>query len=391
MKTLIIVGASLSGLHAAEALRAQGFDGRLAIVGEERHRPYDRPPLSKDFLLGTAGLDSLQLRPPEYEQSLDADWLLDRRAVALDPGGRAVELSDGSRVVGDGVIIATGATPRALRGAGDIKGLHTLRTLDDAVALRTSLATAQHVAVIGAGFIGSEVAASCRALGLEVTVVEADGVPLRRQLGPVMGQLCADLHRDNGVTVELGVGVEQVLGSGRVTGLRLTDGREIAADTVVAAIGVEPAVGWLAGSGVDLDNGVVTDAGCATAVPHVVAVGDVANHHNPFIGGQARIEHWTNGVEMAATAAQTLLSGQSATPPAKPPYFWSDQYNVRIQYAGHTRAGDEPVIVDGDTDSRSFVAVYRRGGADVAVLAMNNPRSFGRLRRALTPTSQLVG
>ena len=387
MRTVIVVGASLAGLHAAEALRNQGFDGRLVLVGEEAHRPYDRPPLSKDFLVSAAGREDIRLRSPEQEHRLAAEWLLGRRAVALDPRERAVQLSDGTRLAGDGIVIATGARPRMLRGPAQLQGVHTLRTLDDAIALRAGLAAAGHVAIVGAGFIGSEVAASARKLGRHVTLIETDRIPMRRQLGPDMGKLCADLHRDHGVNVELGVGVQRLLGTGRVTGLRLTDGRELPADIVVLAIGVEPEVGWLARSGIAVDNGVVTDAGCATCVPHVVAVGDVANHYNPFTGGRLRVEHWTNAIEQAATAARTLLTGVSAPGPVKPPYFWSDQYDVRIQFAGHTETGDEAVVVDGDPDRRSFTAIYRRGAADVAVFAMNQPRQFTRLRRTLQPAT----
>ncbi len=391
MKTGVIVGASLAGLHAAEAFRAQGFDGRLVIVGDEPHRPYDRPPLSKDFLRGAASSDDLRLRAPEQEDALAAEWVLGHRAVALHTQDRAVELSDGTRLVGDHIVIATGAKPRTLRGSTHLDGVHTLRTLDDAAALRADITNAEHVAIIGAGFIGSEVAASCRTLGLRVTVVEADDVPLRRQLGPVMGQLSAELHRDHGVTVELGVGVEQILGDQRLAGLRLTDGRDIAADVVVVAVGVQPTIDWLAGSGIALDNGVLTDAGGATPIPHVVAVGDVANSHNSFIGDQVRIEHWSNAIDQSATAVRTLLTGTSTPAAPKPPYFWSDQYDVRIQFAGHARPDDQPVIVEGDPNNRSFAAVYRRDGADVAVLAMNQTRLFGRLRRGLTPTAALVG
>jgi 3-phenylpropionate/trans-cinnamate dioxygenase ferredoxin reductase subunit len=387
MRTVIVLGASLAGLHAAEALRNQGFDGRLVLVGDEAHRPYDRPPLSKDFLVGAAGREDIRLRSPEHEHRLAAEWLLGRRAVALDTRERAVHLSDGTRLTGDGIVIATGARPRMLRGPAQLRCVHTLRTLDDAIAVRAGLAAAGHVAIVGAGFIGSEVAASARKLGRHVTLIEADRIPMRRQLGPDMGKLCAGLHRDHGVDVQLGVGVDRLLGIGRVTGLRLTDGRELPADIIVLAIGVEPEVGWLAGSGIAVGNGVVTDAGCATSVPRVVAVGDVANHHNPFTGGRLRVEHWTNAIEQAVTAARTLLTGVSAPGPAKPPYFWSDQYDVRIQFAGHTEEGDEAVVVDGDPDRRSFTAIYRRGAADVAVFAMNQPKQFTRLRRTLQPAT----
>ncbi|MGW1911570.1 NAD(P)/FAD-dependent oxidoreductase [Streptomyces sp. NPDC002076] len=388
MRSITVVGASLAGLSTVRALRAQGYDGEIVVVGEERHAPYDRPPLSKDFLKGDLDADALALGDADEYEDLDVQWLLGERAVRLDPAARTVTLAGGRDVRTEGVVIATGAAPRTLPGADGLGGVHTLRTLDDAQALRTELLNGlPRVVVIGAGFIGAEVASTAHRLGLHVTVVEALNVPLERQLGREMGLVCSSLHSDHGVGLLCGTGVAGLTGNGRVTGVRLTDGRVLPADIVVVGVGVRPATDWLAGCGVQVDDGVVCDAGCATGVPGVVAVGDVARCPNPFTGRHARIEHWSNATEQATTAARTLLSGVSAPAPVTAPYFWSDQYQVRIQLAGHVAPGAEPQVVDGDLDSRSFTAVYRREDTPVAVLSLNQPKLFNRLRRTLAPAA----
>ncbi|MGW5465903.1 NAD(P)/FAD-dependent oxidoreductase [Streptomyces sp. NPDC003996] len=388
MRSITVVGASLAGLSTVRALRAEGYDGEIVVVGEERHAPYDRPPLSKDFLKGDLDADALALGDADEYADLDVQWLLGERAVALDPAARTVTLAGGRHVRTEGVVVATGAAPRTLPGADGLAGVHTLRTLDDAHALRAELLNGlPRVVVIGAGFIGAEVASTAHRLGLHVTVVEALNVPLERQLGREMGLVCSSLHSDHGVGLLCGTGVAGLTGDGRVTGVRLTDGRVLPADVVVVGVGVRPATDWLAGSGVHVDDGVVCDAGCATSVPGVVAVGDVARCPNPFTGRHARIEHWSNATEQARTAARTLLSGVSAPAPVTAPYFWSDQYQVRIQLAGHVAPGAEPQVVDGDLDSRSFTAVYRREDTPVAVLSLNQPKQFNRLRRTLAPAA----
>jgi 3-phenylpropionate/trans-cinnamate dioxygenase ferredoxin reductase subunit len=388
MRSITVVGASLAGLSTVRALRAEGYDGEIVVVGEERHAPYDRPPLSKDFLKGDLDADALALGDADEYADLDVQWLLGERAVALDPAARTVTLAGGRHVRTEGVVAATGAAPRTLPGADGLAGVHTLRTLDDAQALRAELLNGlPRVVVIGAGFIGAEVASTAHRLGLHVTVVEALNVPLERQLGREMGLVCSSLHSDHGVGLLCGTGVAGLTGDGRVTGVRLTDGRVLPADVVVVGVGVRPATDWLAGSGVHVDDGVVCDAGCATSVPGVVAVGDVARCPNPFTGRHARIEHWSNATEQARTAARTLLSGVSAPAPVTAPYFWSDQYQVRIQLAGHVAPGAEPQVVDGDLDSRSFTAVYRREDTPVAVLSLNQPKQFNRLRRTLAPAA----
>ncbi|MFI0785812.1 NAD(P)/FAD-dependent oxidoreductase [Streptomyces lydicus] len=385
MKSVAVIGASLAGLYAARALRSQGFDGRLVIVGDERHRPYDRPPLSKDFLTGASGQEQLALADAEEIAELDAEWLLGTRATGLDTAAGAVLLDSGRSLTADGVVLATGTAPRRLPGEVPT-GTHTLRTLDDAQALRADLAgAARRVVVIGAGFIGAEVASSCAALGHEVTVVEAAPLPLVPQLGEEMARICATLHADHKVTLLTGTGVSRLHGAGadgRVTAVELSDGRLLGADVVVVGIGVRPHTAWLEGSGLPLDDGVVCDAGGVTPLPHVVAVGDVAR------AAGSRAEHWTSATEQAAVAVRNLLAGSTVATHRSLPYFWSDQYGVRIQFAGRRAPGDTPRLVEGSPDDRSFLACYERDGRTTAVLALNRPRPFMRLRRELARATQ---
>jgi NADPH-dependent 2,4-dienoyl-CoA reductase/sulfur reductase-like enzyme len=382
MRTVAVIGSSLAGISAARALREHGFDGRVVVVGAEDRLPYDRPPLSKEFLAGKAGVDDLALTT-DADAGLDLDWELGEPAAGLDPRGRSVVLASGREIVADGVVLATGARARPFPG-DRISGVHTLRSLDDAVALREDLRTGGRLVVIGAGFIGAEVASTARALGVEVTVIESDPLPLGRVLGPEVAAACTALHEDNGVRLITGTAVTGLAGTGRVREVRLAGGRTVAADAVVAGIGAMPNVEWLAGAGVDHDHrGVWTDAGGATNIPQVVAAGDCTFSYCPYSGAELRQEHWTNALQQPATAVATLL-GTGAIP-ARPaaPYFWSDQYGARLQFAGHRRPDDEVEIIEGDLDSRRFVAGYRRAGELVAVFAMNQPKLFGKWRRQL--------
>jgi len=381
MRQIAVVGASLAGLSAVRALREQGYDGRLVVVGAEPHLPYDRPPLSKAFLAGAATADDLALLG-EQDAGLGVQWRLGTAAAGLRPSERAVVLANGSQVAADGVVLATGARARTLPAGAGLRGVHVLRTLDDAVALRASLAAATSLVVVGAGFIGAEVASTARALGLEVTVVEAMPTALAGPLGAELGPVCAALHTDHGVRLVTGTGVARLLGVGRVTGVELTDGTRLAADVVLVGIGAQPEVEWLAGSGLDLDDGVRTDACCATSLPGVVAVGDCASAFDPAAGRHRRIEHWTHALQQPATAAATLL-GTRPAPYAALPYFWSEQYGRQLQFAGTREPGDTVTVVEGSTEDRSFVATYERDGRLTAVLGLDAPRSFGRLRRTL--------
>jgi NADPH-dependent 2,4-dienoyl-CoA reductase/sulfur reductase-like enzyme len=384
VRTIAVVGTSLAGLRSAQELRRQGFDGRLVLIGEEPHQPYDRPPLSKDFLLGKLSPDELGLASADDLADLDAEWRLGTRAERLS--GTTVTLSGGREIPADGVVIATGAMARTLAGTGELTGVHVLRTLDDALALRQALAAGPaKVVIIGAGFIGAEVASTCWALGHDVTVVEAAPVPLAGVLGESLGAACADLHEQHGVRMLAGVGVAGLIGTSRVTGVRLADGTEIPAELVVAGIGARPNTAWLTGSGIAVEDGVLADSGCVTRNPQVVAVGDVVRYRCRLRGRRVRAEHWTAATEQPPVAVRNLLAGSTVAHYERPGYFWSDQYGRRIQFAG---VGTSDVrIVEGDPAERNFVATYldreKDGEKVVGVLAMDSSKLFTRLRRSL--------
>ncbi len=378
-----MVGASLAGLSAARSLRKQGYDGRLVVIGDELHRPYDRPPLSKEFLAGTLGDADLALEADG--EDLGAEWLLGTRATGLDRATRAVRLADGREIRADGIVIATGAAARTLPGSEGLAGVHTLRTLDDARALRGELALGGRLVVIGGGFIGAEVASTAYTLGLDVTVVEAAPTPLAGPLGETMGALVSALHADHGVRLLCGVGVKGLSGEKRVDAVLLEDGRSIPADIVVVGVGARPCVEWLEGSGVALDNGVKCGADGRTSLAGVIAVGDCANWYDPRTGSHRRVEHWTGAKERPDAAVATLLAGGAVEPGVpRPPYFWSDQYGVKIQFAGHAAGADSVTVEEGAADDRNVLAVYRRAGRPVAVLGMNQPRLFTRWRKQLS-------
>lgn len=310
--------------------------------------------------------------------------MLGARAVGLDRAERALALTDGRRVRADGIVLATGAAARTLPGSEGLAGVHTLRTLDDARALRDELAGGGRLVVIGGGFIGAEVASTARALGLDVTVVEAAPTPLAGPLGRAMGAVVSGLHTDHGVRLLCGVGVKGLSGERRVDAVLLEDGRSLPADLVVVGVGASPCVDWLQGSGVTLDNGVKCGADGRTSLAGVVAVGDCANWYDPRAGAHRRVEHWTGARERPDAAVATLLAGGAVEPGVpRPPYFWSDQYGVKIQFAGHAAEADSVTVEAGAADDRDVLAVYRRAGHAVAVLGMNQPRLFTRWRKQL--------
>ena len=369
-----IVGASLAGYWAAETLRRDGFEGRISLIGDEHHAPYDRPPLSKKYLAGDLNDDRLALTTAERLADLQLDLRLGCSATGLDVAGRTLEV-DGAAEPFDGLVIATGTRCRTLPGTAGLAGVHTLRTRDDAAAIRDALADgARRLMVVGAGFIGAEVASTAIGRGVEVTMVEALEAPFGRVLGVEMGAVMADVHRHHGVDLRTGVGVDEVLGDGRVAGVRLADGATLDVDLLLVGIGVVPNTEWLEGSGLTLDNGVVCDGTCLAA-PGVVAAGDVARWPNPRYGELMRVEHWDNAVQQGVHAARRLLqSDEEATPFAPVPWFWSDQYDRKVQLAGRPHPDDEVRVVAGSTAEHRFAAFYGRDGRFTAALGMNRPR-----------------
>ncbi len=386
--SVLVVGASLAGHSTARALRAEGFDGRITLVGAEPERPYDRPPLSKGFLAGTATEADLALEPAE--ENLQAEWVLGVPAAELDVAARTVTLADGRRLSAGAVVLATGSGARHLPHT--LAGVHTLRNLGDARALKAELLPGVRVVVVGAGFIGAEVASTVHGLGLDVTVVEAATAPLAGPLGVELGLAVAALHDRHGVRLECGVPVADLTGTDRVTGVALADGTVLPADVVVVGIGSHAAVDWLAGCGLDVLGGVACSTTGATAAPGIWAVGDCAAWYDPARGIEHRLEHWTDALERPSTMVKAMLG--RPTKPLRAPYFWSEQYGVMIQFAGRHTGGETITIEAGSVEEGNLLASYRRQAPDgssevVGVLGMNQPKLFTRARRSLasTPTS----
>ena len=384
MRHIVVVGASIAGFSAAAELRARGFDGTIQLIGDEPHRTYERPPLSKGVL---AGDDASSTEwAAARDQDLQIDWLVGERAAGLDPASRTVRLATDETLTFDGLIIATGAAPRRLPGQRDLAGLHVLRSLDDSLGLRADLdAGPERVVVIGAGFIGAEVAATCRGRGHDVTLIEPLAQPLTRVVGETIGTAVAEVHRAEGVDLRLGVGVEAIDGDEHVVAVRTTDGSTIDADLVVVGIGVVPNTAWLDGSGLPVGDGVQCDATTLVA-PGITACGDVASWDSPRYG-RVRVEHWDNAVDMGRAAARRLLVSADEAEPYDPvPWFWSDQYDVRLQVAGRPtlpEQGGDFAVVDGALGEDRFVALYGAGGRVTGALGWNWPAKTVRYRMAL--------
>jgi 3-phenylpropionate/trans-cinnamate dioxygenase ferredoxin reductase component len=380
LRDVVVVGASAAGLTAAEALRREGYTGRLTLVGAEDRLPYDRPPLSKHVLSGAWQPDRTELRGAAALEELDAQWSLGVAATGLDLAARRVGLANGTQLPFGGLVIATGVRPRRLPEGHDLAGVHLLRTLDDALALRAALERFGEVVIVGAGFLGSEVAAVARELDCTVTLVDPLPHPMVRQFGPVVGQQLGDLHRAHGVRVRTGTGLREIAGlDGRVVGVELSDGERVPCDVVLVAIGSDPATGWLAGSGLTIGDGVECDSACVAA-PGVVACGDVASWVHPA-HGRMRVEHRMNATEQGVAAAKALLGRPEPFAPV--PYFWTDQYDVKVQVHGHVTAGAEFRIVEGDPAGGRFAGVYAEDGRTVAALAWNMPKQARLLRAAV--------
>ncbi len=375
-RPFVIVGANLAGASAAAVLRDEGFEGRLVLVGAEPYPPYERPPLSKEYLRSKTSFDQALVRPPDYYESHDIETLFGVRASRIDAARRVVELDDGGRVPYDKVLVATGGTTRRLPLPGwDLDGIYDLRTVADADRIRAEIAGGARAVVVGMGFIGAEVAASLRQSGLEVTVIEALPSPLFASLGERIGRVMEGIHRDQGVVMHFGDPVASFEGVGRVERVTTRAGRRIDCDFVVVGVGIVPATDLLASSGVELDNGVVVDEYCRTRVEGIYAAGDVTNHYHPLVGERMRVEHWQNALRQGAAAAKSML-GKGA-PYEEVHWFWSDQYDHNLQYAGFHIQPDA-FALRGSLEERSFVGFYLKGGRLVAAVGLNRAKELRR-------------
>jgi len=380
---IVIVGGGLAATRVAEQLRRAEYDGSVTIVSDEAHLPYDRPPLSKEVL--RAQVDDVTLKPLEFYDERNITLLLGSAATGIDGDAKTVRLDNGTELAYDDLIIATGLVPRRIPSFPDLEGVRVLRTLDESLALRSHAAQARRAVVIGAGFIGCEVAASLRGLGVDVVLVEPQPAPLASVLGVQIGELVARLHRAEGTDVRTGVGVSEIVGHTHVEKVVLTDGSEVDTDLVVVGIGSRPATDWLAGTGVAVDNGVICDNVGRTTVPHIWALGDVASWQDA-LGHQARVEHWSNVAEQARVLVPSLLG---ATPPEAVvvPYFWSDQYDVKIQCLGEPEGDDVVHLVE--DDGRKFLAYYEREGALVGVVGGGMPGKVMKVRAKIAAAAAI--
>lgn len=366
----VIVGASLGGAKAAQTLREEGFAGPVVLIGDERERPYERPPLSKGYLLGKDERDKAYVHPPQWYADHDVDLRLDTRVTDFDPAAHSLTLADGSRIDYAKLLLTTGSSPRPLQIPGaDLDGVLYLRRLADSDRLKAAFRPGARIVVIGAGWIGLETAAAARTAGADVVVLESAQLPLLRVLGGEIAQTFADLHREHGVDLRCGVQVAAISGdAGTVSGVQLADGTRIEADTVVVGVGVTPNTGLADAAGLTVDNGIVTDEHLRTSDPDVYAAGDVANAHHPLLGHRVRVEHWANALNQPQTAARAMLGRDVSYD--RLPYFFTDQYDLGMEYTGYVEpGGHDQVVVRGDTDTREFIAFWL---ADNRVLAGMN-------------------
>nr|BFD95130.1 FAD-dependent oxidoreductase [Kitasatospora sp. Xyl93] len=372
-RPIVVVGASLGGAKAAEALREAGYRGGIVLIGEEHERPYERPPLSKGYLQGKTSREKIYVHPPQWYAEHDVTLRLGTAVAAIDPAGHTVTLADDGQVEYAKLLLTTGSVPRRLPVPGaDQDGVLYLRRVEDSDRIRAALRPGARIAVIGAGWIGLEVAAAAREAGAEVTVLEALELPLLRVLGREVAQVFADLHREHGVDLRLGVKVAELTGrGGTVSGVRLADGTTVAADAVVVGIGIAPATGLAEAAGLEVDDGVKTDQHLRTSDPDVYAAGDVANAFHPLFGTHVRVEHWANALNQPQTAARALL-GQPDAVYDRIPYFFTDQYDLGMEYVGYVEPdGYDRVVFRGDPATREFIAFWLSGGRVLAGMNVN--------------------
>jgi 3-phenylpropionate/trans-cinnamate dioxygenase ferredoxin reductase component len=368
-QTFVIVGASLAGAKAAEELRDRGFDGRVILIGEEPERPYERPPLTKDYLRGEAEREKTYVHPAGFYEERDIELQIGATASAIDAGTSRVLLDDNRELAYDALLLTTGAAPRRLRVPGaDLAGVHYLRTLEDSDALRARLDAGGRVAVVGAGWIGSEFAASARQRGLEVTVIDPLALPGERIFGGEVGAFFRDVHVRHGVEMLLGRGVEALEGDNAVRRVRLSDGAAVECDFVVVGVGVAPRSELAADAGLDVDNGIAVDDRLVSSVANIYAAGDVANAWHPFYERRIRVEHWANALNQGPAAARSMLGEHSAY--ERTPYFFSDQYDVGMEYSGYAEHWDE-VVLRGDPEGGEFIAFWLGGGCVLAGMNVN--------------------
>jgi len=368
----VIVGASLAGAKAAETLREQGFGGPIVLIGDEDERPYERPSLSKDYLLGKAERETIYVHPPTWYADHGVDLRLGALVAGVDPAAREVMLADGSRIGYAKLLLATGSAPRRLPLPGaDAEGVLYLRKVADSDRIRAALQTATRVVVIGAGWIGLETAAAARSAGAEVTVLEAAELPLLRVLGREVAQVFAGLHREHGADLRFGVQVAEITGTaGRADGVRLADGTHIPADAIVVGIGITPNSQLAEAAGLEVGNGIVVDAGLRSSDPDIYAAGDVANAYHPLLGRHVRVEHWANALNQPQAAARAMLGQDVAYDLV--PYFYTDQYDLGMEYAGYVEPGGyDQVVFRGERDGREFVAFWLRDSRVLAGMNVN--------------------
>lgn len=378
-RTFVVVGANLTGGAAVQTLREEGFDGRVVLVGEEPHLPYERPPLSKEYLRGEQELEKGFLRPASWYGENEVEARLGVRVVTLEAAERAVELSDGDRIEADAILLATGGRPRTLAGEPSDRVLY-LRTIEDADRIKPYLAPGKRLVIVGAGFIGAEVAASARTLGADVTVLEYLDVPLMRALGAEMGAVYGEIHREHGVDLRTGEGVESVEETADGVVVRTSAGAAIEGDAVVVGVGIQPNAELAEAAGLEVENGVVVDEFCRTGAAGIFAAGDVANHHHPVFGRRIRVEHWDNALKQGAAAARNMVGKEEAFD--DPHWFWSDQYEHNLQYGGFAAEWDE-IAVRGSIQARNFAAFYLRDGVLLAALGLNRGKDVRRAMKLI--------
>ncbi len=381
-KSYVIVGAGIAGGTAAETLRKQGFDGEVHLVGAEPHRPYDRPPLSKEFLSGAKEEEKLFFKPEDFYAEQSIELHLGTEATALDPSSKTVTLANGESLRFDKLLLATGSRVKTLPIPGsDLEGVHYLRTIDDSRAIAQAMNGASKVVIVGAGFIGSEVAAVCKTAGLEVTVLEIQPQPMAHILGEEMGAVYANLHTSRGIDLWLREGISEIRGNAHAEQVITDHGNAIDCDFVVIGVGIAPDTSLAQSAGLQVDGGILINESCQTSHPDIYAAGDIANWYHPGLGHRLRVEHWDNALNQGAAAAKSMLGAPEPYAPTL--YFWSDQYDLNIQYLGHAAEWDE-IAIRGNPDEEKFTAFYLKDGSVHGALVVNNFRD-------IRPTRTLIG